>query len=173
MFSLDDIYTVCGTVIGVNGVMVYKGGILVDDENANAPDGFYLAGGVNGPRGGFFTDANTVYTIDFYLRTLDKWTWTAAIDNDVVILDKFALKQNYPNPFNPTTVIPFILEKSSIVRLTIYDMLGREIETLLDNKMNPGNYKINFDATGLASGTYVYRLDVDGETVSKKMLYVK
>ncbi|MCK4295788.1 MAG: T9SS type A sorting domain-containing protein, partial [Candidatus Marinimicrobia bacterium] len=146
----------------VNDEYLEHFGVPVDDENANAPDGFYLAGGVNGPRGGFFTDANTVYTIDFYLRTLDKWTWTAAIDNDVVILDKFALKQNYPNPFNPTTVIPFILEKSSIVRLTIYDMLGREIETLLDNKMNPGNYKINFDATGLASGTYVYRLDVDG-----------
>lgn len=157
----------------VNDEYLEHFGIPVDDENANAPDGFYLAGGVNGPRGGFFTDANTVYTIDFYLRTLDKWTWTAAIDNDVVVLDKFALKQNYPNPFNPTTVIPFILEKSSIVRLTIYDMLGREIETLLDNKMNPGNYKINFDATELASGTYVYRLDVDGQTVSKKMLYVK
>ena len=141
-----------------------------DDHNLQAPP---FAGAVNGPRGGFFTDANTLYTVDFYMNTLDKWTWTAAIDNDVVILDKFALKQNYPNPFNPTTVIPFILEKSSIVRLTIYDMLGREIETLLDNKMNPGNYKINFDATGLASGTYVYRLDVDGETVSKKMLYVK
>ena len=99
-----------------------------------------------------------------------------AIDNpfnERVIPGDFILDQNYPNPFNPTTVIPFTIEKKSVVRLTVYDMLGREIEILVDDKMEPGIYKIKYDATGLATGIYVYRLDVDGEVVARRMIYIK
>jgi len=149
-------------------------GTPVDDEYGNAPQGYYLAGGVNGPRGAQFTDANTVYTIDFYLRTLDKWTWTeSSVDNDVIVLDKFVLKQNYPNPFNPTTTIPFSIKNDGLVKLIVYDMLGHEVVTLVDKKMNPGSYKFDFDASGYATGMYVYRLTVDGKQMAKKMLYIK
>ena len=149
-------------------------GVPAADENANAPDGFYLAGGVNGPRGGQFTDANTVYTIDFYLRTLDKWTWTASsVENDVVVLDKFALKQNFPNPFNPTTVIPFVIEKDADVKLTVYDMLGNEVQTLVNNRVSRGSHQIRFDASNMATGVYIYRLETEGQTLSKKMMFIK
>jgi len=149
-------------------------GIPVDDEYGNKPWGYHLAGGVNGPRGGFFTDANTVYTVDFYLNTLDKWTWTeSSVDNDVVVLDKFVLKQNYPNPFNATTVIPFRIDKAADVKLTVYDMVGNKVRTLVNENMNKGSYNINFDATGLATGVYIYRLEANGLMFSKKMMFVK
>ncbi|MCG2716148.1 MAG: T9SS type A sorting domain-containing protein, partial [Candidatus Marinimicrobia bacterium] len=153
----------------VNDEYLESFGTPVDDEYGNLPWGYHLAGGVNGPRGGFFTDANTVYTVDFYLNTLDKWTWTeSSVDNDVVVLDKFTLKQNYPNPFNPTTTIPFSIENDGLVKLIVYDILGHEVATLVDKKMNPGSYKFDFDASGYATGMYVYRLTVDGKQMAKK-----
>lgn len=136
--------------------------------------GVAVPGGANGPRGGFFTDENTVYTVDFYLWTLDKWTFTpSSVDNDAVVLKKFALKQNYPNPFNPTTVIPFVIEKDADVKLTVYDMLGNEIQTLVNSRMSPGTYRVRFNASNLATGVYIYRLETEGQTLSKKMMFMK
>ncbi len=71
----------------------------------------------------------------------------------------FALNQNYPNPFNPTTSITYDLPRSSYVRLTIFDMLGREIATLVDGVREAGRYETELDATTLASGIYMYRLE--------------
>jgi len=157
-----------------DGTMLESFGIPVEDEYGDAPQGFYLAGGANGPRGGFFTDANTLYTVDFYLWTVDKWTWAeSSVDNDVVVLDKFALEQNYPNPFNATTVIPFRIDKAADVKLTVYDMVGNKVRTLINENMDKGSYNINFDATGLATGVYIYRLEANGLMFSKKMMFVK
>ena len=143
---------------------------VADELTAGEP----VPGGANGPRGGFFTDANTVYTVDFYLWSLDKWTYTASsVDNDVTVLDKFALKQNYPNPFNPTTVIPFSIEKESDVKLTVYDMLGNEVQTLVNSRMNRGSYQVTFNASDLATGVYIYRLETAGKSISKKMMFLK
>ncbi len=70
----------------------------------------------------------------------------------------FALLQNYPNPFNPTTVVRYQLPVVSDVRLVVYDLLGREVAVLVDEKKAPGSYEVTFDALGLASGMYLYRL---------------
>jgi len=149
-------------------------GTPVADEYGDKPWGYHLAGGVNGPRGGYCTDATTIYTVDFYLNTLDKWTWAEnSVGNDVVVLDKFALKQNFPNPFNPTTVIPFVIEKDGNVKLTVYDMLGNEVQTLVNSKVNRGRYQIRFDASNMATGVYIYRLETEGQTLSKKMMFLK
>jgi hypothetical protein len=67
---------------------------------------------------------------------------------------KFSLYQNYPNPFNPTTTIEFDIPERTNVKLTIYDILGREVETLIDKELEPGRYKLNFTATNLPSGVY-------------------
>ncbi|MFZ5946657.1 MAG: fibronectin type III domain-containing protein [Stygiobacter sp.] len=79
---------------------------------------------------------------------------------------EFKLYQNYPNPFNPNTIIEFSLPVSSRIDLKVYDMLGREIITLASGKYNAGNYKVNFDASKLASGLYIYRLIANGENNS-------
>ncbi|MDO9548655.1 MAG: T9SS type A sorting domain-containing protein [Candidatus Marinimicrobia bacterium] len=90
-----------------------------------------------------------------------------------VIAVDFKLNRNFPNPFNPSTTIPFELNNGSIVKLTIYDMLGREVATLVNERLNAGMHSYKFDASGYASGTYIYCLEVNGQQVSKSMLYLK
>jgi ligand-binding sensor domain-containing protein len=86
---------------------------------------------------------------------------------------EYALYQNYPNPFNPTTTIEFDIPEKTNVKLIIYDILGREVETLIDKELEPGKYKINFTATNLPSGVYFYTLKTPKFTKTKKMLLVK
>ncbi len=89
------------------------------------------------------------------------------------IPDNYSLSQNYPNPFNPSTKIRFELPSSSNVKLAIYDAAGRQVATLVNEKMSAGTYEADWDASGMSSGVYFYRL-VFGDFVStKKMLLIK
>jgi hypothetical protein len=93
----------------------------------------------------------------------------------------FKLEQNYPNPFNPSTTIKYSIPNVETygnfsVQLKIYDVLGSEVATLINEKQLPGNYKIEFSAEGLPSGVYFYRLSVDGSgnyQMTKKMTLLK
>ncbi len=85
----------------------------------------------------------------------------------------FALKQNYPNPFNPATTIEYEVMQQSHVTITVYDINGREVRQLLAAKQEQGAYRIHFDATGLASGTYYYTMKTESFTESKQMIFVK
>lgn len=85
----------------------------------------------------------------------------------------FILYQNFPNPFNPVTTISFFLEKSSKVSLIIYDALGKKIISLIDEKQNPGNHSVNFDASDLGSGIYFYKLTSGNYSETKRMLLLK
>ena len=85
----------------------------------------------------------------------------------------YNLSQNYPNPFNPSTTINFSLPKGSNVVLKIYDVLGREVATLLNGEKPAGNYEVNFDASKLASGLYVYTINAGEFTSTKKMMLMK
>lgn len=86
---------------------------------------------------------------------------------------KYDLFQNYPNPFNPSTKIKFDIPKQGSVRLTIYDQLGRMVSELVNADKNAGSYEIEFNASNLASGIYFYKLEVPGQTFTKKMMLVK
>ncbi len=86
---------------------------------------------------------------------------------------KFQLMQNYPNPFNPTTVISYTVPKDGMVTLKVYDVLGREVETLVNQNQKVGRYQVTFDGARLASGVYFYRLIVGSHTITKKMLMMK
>ena len=85
----------------------------------------------------------------------------------------FKLSQNYPNPFNPSTIINFSLAKSDKVSLKIYDLLGREVATLLDGYKPVGNYSVNFKADNLSSGVYIYKLQAGEFVKSQKMILLK
>jgi len=87
--------------------------------------------------------------------------------------ENYMLSQNYPNPFNPTTNLEFGISKLGFVSLKIYDMLGKEIATLVNDNLNPGTYKYNFDGSKLTSGVYFYKLKVGDYTEVKKMTLVK
>ena len=85
----------------------------------------------------------------------------------------YQLEQNYPNPFNPTTVINFTIPKAGNVTLKVYNALGQEVATLVNEYKNASNYQVSFDASNLSSGIYFYTLTTDNFTQSKKMMLVK
>ena len=85
----------------------------------------------------------------------------------------YGLEKNYPNPFNPSTTIRFSLPEQAQVRLTVYDMLGREVQRLVEGILDAGNHDVTFDATGLPSGTYLYRFETPTKSFVQRMLLVK
>ncbi|NQT27366.1 T9SS type A sorting domain-containing protein [candidate division KSB1 bacterium] len=85
----------------------------------------------------------------------------------------FKLEQNYPNPFNPSTEISYNLPEQSFVTLKVYDVLGREIFTLVNEDKPAGTYRINFDTIGLGSGVYFYQLKAENFMEKKKMILIK
>lgn len=88
--------------------------------------------------------------------------------------DNYSLSQNYPNPFNPSTKISYVIGKKSYVTLKIYDVLGMELESLVNEIQQPNIYSIEFDASGFSSGLYFYKLQVGNEFVEiKKMLLIR
>ena len=106
----------------------------------------------------------------------------AIIEQQLLNIPKeFGLEQNYPNPFNPTTTIQFSVPNRSSVTLKIFDILGREVATLVDDEREPGEYKVQFDASAFASGVYFYRIHAraadgeGGETFvrTKKLMLLK
>lgn len=85
----------------------------------------------------------------------------------------FRLSQNYPNPFNPGTIIEYTLAKSSYVELKIYDILGNEVQTLVNGKQPAGRHRVQFDSRGLVGGVYLYRLQAGDKVETKKMIIVR
>jgi hypothetical protein len=87
--------------------------------------------------------------------------------------ESYMLYQNYPNPFNPTTMIPFELANPSFVSLKVYNVLGEEVAVLLSKNLQPGTYQTPWQAEGLPSGSYFYRLETENFTQTKKMFFIK
>ncbi len=85
----------------------------------------------------------------------------------------FSLDQNYPNPFNPSTVIQYLIPQSGYVTLEVFDLLGRSVRTLVSGEQGFGPHSVRFDATGLASGVYFYRLKAGGLTLTKKLMVLR
>lgn len=110
------------------------------------------------------------------LRAVEMGLATSTEPDDELISDvpnQIELKQNYPNPFNPSTNISFGLPQQGEVNLKIYDMLGREVATVYAGVKSKGFHTIQFDASRLSSGVYIYRLVTKSGTVSKKMTLLK
>jgi len=103
---------------------------------------------------------------------------TGIEDEQSIIPAVYKLNQNYPNPFNPSTIINYQIPEEGFVTLKIYDILGKEVKTLVNENNQAGNYNIRFDASDLASGIYIYQIRVNnpasgGYTASKKLVLIK
>jgi hypothetical protein len=85
----------------------------------------------------------------------------------------FALRQNYPNPFNPSTNIEYDLPEATFVRLSVYNLIGQEVATLVNDQQQAGAYEVRFNALNLPSGTYFYRLQAGDYVDVKKMTFVR
>ncbi len=132
-----------------------------------------------------FDENYNVYCQSYYSWTVDKWSFSGTLPTIPLTItsvektnnfvpDKFTLSQNYPNPFNPTTTIEFSVDKGSNITLSIYDINGRLVSNLINSAyFNSGNYKFSFDASKLASGTYIYTITNGFEKLTKKMSLIK
>lgn len=107
------------------------------------------------------------------------WTRDANSDDPLTVIHnnsvpvKYELYQNYPNPFNPSTTLKFDLPVSDNVKITVYDLTGKEVITLINNRMDAGTHEIKFNASGLASGVYLYRMETPRMIEVKKMILLK
>jgi len=148
-------------------VLTYVSMLLSDGDDSNDELAKDLAEDVNLRRpiaAGIIPDGSILYK-DGGFQTID---WGLE-----VLPETFALGQNYPNPFNPTTNINFDLPKAQFVNLTVYNVLGQKVATLVDENISAGTHTVQFDARNLASGIYVYRLQTDGFVKVRKMLLTR
>lgn len=130
-----------------------------------------------------FYDMNGDSIKDFLLTVVIDNQWGSNIykgslvddveDDPLPLPNKLELLQNYPNPFNPSTNIIYKIDSYSYVTLKVFDILGREVETILSEPKVPGEYKVTWDATGFPSGIYMYRLQTEKQSISRKMLLIK
>ncbi|MGD8306107.1 MAG: T9SS type A sorting domain-containing protein, partial [Ignavibacteria bacterium] len=111
----------------------------------------------------YWVDAQVVYDL---ITDVDN-------ENPVDVPNEFQLYQNYPNPFNPQTRINFSVPEISLVSLKVFDVLGKEIATLVDEEKKAGTYEVGFDAVGLTSGIYFYKLVANNHYETKKMIILK
>jgi hypothetical protein len=109
-------------------------------------------------------------TADQHLHVVE--TVTSVSENDLVP-DRYELFQNYPNPFNPTTTFSFAIRSSVFAHLSVYDMLGRRVATLVNERLSPGSYKKEWDARGMPSGVYFYRLTTTDFVQTKKLALLR
>ncbi|MRR37883.1 T9SS type A sorting domain-containing protein [bacterium] len=98
---------------------------------------------------------------------------TGVEEDDTPLPKAVVLDQNYPNPFNPSTTITYALPTSSDVRLSVFDMLGREVSVLVNERRDAGVHEVAFDGSGLSSGVYLYRLQAGGFVRTRKLVLLQ
>jgi hypothetical protein len=135
-------------------------------------------GNSNSPKYYSFIDQNPVGgKLKYRLKQIDSdgsFSYSNEIVVDVNIPKVFALEQNYPNPFNPITTISFTLQEDGLTTLKIYDLLGREVKTLVNEELKAGQiHRINFDGSRLASGVYFYKLESKNKSMIRKFVLMK
>jgi 3-phytase len=139
------------------------------------------SGNSNSPKDYSFTDDLTLtpdltYTLRYRLKQLDtdgKFEYSKVIEVELGSPQKFELSQNYPNPFNPETKITYSLTESGNVKLTVYNLLGEQVAVLVNEFKEAGFHTINFNAENLLSGIYIYRINAEQFSDTKKMLLIK
>ena len=131
-----------------------------------------------------YDQEKNLYSQSYYGWTVEKWVYSGTLPTipltitsvgkiNETIPTKFSLSQNYPNPFNPTTVIEFSLPENANITLSVYSITGQLLKTLAKGNYAAGNYKVSFDASKLATGTYIYRISNGISTIAKKMIVLK
>ena len=129
------------------------------------------------PKSYSFTDSKIsdgVYTYRLKQIDLDgSFKYSDEVKVEVTSPLEFALEQNYPNPFNPSTTIKYSISSDGFVKLSVYNLLGEEVTRLVNHEQKAGRYEVTFDASGYASGVYVYRLESQNHLSVKKMLLIK
>ncbi len=134
-------------------------------------------GNTSSPYSYSFTDENLLTgTYQYRLKQIDydgSFEFSDIVEVEILTPIEFSLSPNYPNPFNPSTTIQYSIPKSGNVKLIVYSSLGEEVATLVNNYEEAGKYKINFDASGLSSGIYFYKLQTNNFNQIRKMILLR
>ncbi len=134
-------------------------------------------GNSNSPKYYTFTDREIPKgVIKYRLKQIDidgTFEYSDVVEITITVPQKYSLEANYPNPFNPTTNIRLSLPEAGFVKLEVFDILGKEVKSLISKNMEAGVYNINFNATNLKSGIYVYKLQTDNFVQVRKMMLLK
>lgn len=147
-----------------NSVFGNGGAVLTGGSNR-------IIGTIGQPAIGVASNSSNINKGGFWYQARDFVTSVEQISS--TLPKEFRLRQNYPNPFNPSTTIQFALPKFTSVRLKVFDLLGREVTTLVDEELQPGEYKVTFEAEGLPSGVYFYQIQAKGFVRTKKLMLLK
>lgn len=140
-------------------------------EVKDSRDSLFASRGVDFSRDVPWTQETNHFNPRFFAVTLERTVLTD-IEDELKPL-AFGLDQNFPNPFNPSTQIRYSLAENTRVNLTVYDVLGRSVAVLINDRQAAGTYNINFDARNLASGMYIYRLQAGNNVFTRKMTLIK
>ncbi len=111
--------------------------------------------------------------LNWFPDKLAQWQVTPVNEPPRPLPVKYSLAQNYPNPFNPSTKITFTLAKAGVTNLSVYNVLGQKVADLVSGKLQAGYHEVDFNASNLSSGVYLYRLESGGNSIVKKMLLLK
>lgn len=173
---------------GLNGINVLSLGLNGNNLFAGTENGVYLStnNGTNWiiKNQGFSSvphiEAILITNNYLYAGTYGESVWKRSLSEIIGIRNisteipsKYSLSQNYPNPFNPATNIRFEIPKSGNIKLVVFDALGREVETLVNEKQAAGTYEATFNALQYPSGVYFYRITSEGYSETKKMILIK
>jgi len=167
--GLDVAITVNGTTSSVAGELVDGSGTVVAVNNSTGNNPFTLTAPAPG-----------TYTVNAGFKNPNRKWDSVMVDISVTGIEEnpsrpasFKLFDNYPNPFNPTTTISFSIPATGFTSLKVYDILGNEVATLVNEEKPAGNYEVRFDASSLSSGVYFYRLQAGEFINTKKMILMK
>jgi photosystem II stability/assembly factor-like uncharacterized protein len=157
------------------GWIVGSKGAIMKTTDAGATWDSVLSGTVVTLRAIFFKDKNHGYIVGDSGKVLLYDTFTTSVNPERHGIQpiSFEVSQNYPNPFNPTTTISFSIPHDELVELKVFDVLGKEVQTLTNQKYYAGTYTIQFNASNLASGTYLYRLIAGENVATRKIVLIK
>jgi len=125
------------------------------------------------------TDGKPVGDLNWYPEYAERWDMTGwgritDVENrNSAVPGSFSLEQNYPNPFNPTTTIEYKLAEPTLVKLSVFNTLGQQVEMLVNKLQSAGNYDIAWDASNMPSGVYFYKLETKSQVMTRKMMLIK
>ena len=131
-------------------------------------------------RKSFFLKSGTIFLILLFFMYLSSLSFAGQAQKNntnqnvsSIDLSSFKLNQNYPNPFNPSTQIKYSIPVETHVELKVYNVLGNEVATLVNEEEPAGEYTVKFNASSLSSGVYIYRLQTDYSTITRKMTLIR
>lgn len=162
--------TVSGTSSKVAGELVDLDGNVVDVISQTSSNPFTLTAPSEGKylvNAGYKNPSRSWDSMNVVISV------TGVSNNDLKPISTYKLYNNYPNPFNPATTIEYKIPEPGLVTIKVYDILGREVQTLVDQQLQPGLYSVQFDGSNLASGIYFYRIKAGKFVQTKKLILLK